>query len=353
MVHTASSAETITIVLAFCPSSRPGKRSPGFFLINCANRAEVLEPAARCCDAQHCPIPQFKEPRMTAVPNHLKAGSALARQTTRPDIFLTDWARPVARCAARLLGMLTAAVPMLAQAELTNDTIVGPALQSRPAYAGSDSQRSDLVPVLRWFGETSFVRSTTGLLEGGLRCVLTPGLWAGAQLAYEPGRLRAESDFLRTLGPLPDAQRGVSVGGLVEWDQMLGPMPITTLLRLRRHARSSQGLQADLRLDAGIFQEGALGAGIYAQATWADTASMQSRYGLRAPQASLAGLPTFVAHGGWLNTVLGLQAGYELSARWEIIASVETQQLQGDAARSPLTERSRNHQGSLGVVRQF
>src|SRR5713226_2642442 len=110
------------------------------------------------------------------------------------------------RCATSAFGLI---VPLVAFAELSNDPLLGPGLRSRPAYDGSASQRAELVPVVRYFGQPWFARSTQGVLEGGVRMELAPGLHAGAQLAYEPGRKASESDFLRNHS-LSDVDLGVS-----------------------------------------------------------------------------------------------------------------------------------------------
>lgn len=101
--------------------------------------------------------------------------------------------------------------PPVAFAELSNESLAGPGLRSQPAYDGSDSQRMAFVPVVRYFGQPWFVRSTQGVLEGGVRMELAPGLHAGAQLAYEPGRETSESDFLENHN-VSDVDRGASAG---------------------------------------------------------------------------------------------------------------------------------------------
>ncbi len=108
-------------------------------------------------------------------------------------------------------------VPLLAFAELSNDTLLGPDLRWRPAYDGSTSQRVEFVPVVRYFGHPWFVRSTQGVLDGGVRMELAPGLHAGEQLAYEPGREKSESDFLNNHN-VSDINRGASIGAHLEWD---------------------------------------------------------------------------------------------------------------------------------------
>src|SRR5471032_2332607 len=135
------------------------------------------------------------------------------------------------RIAAFAFGLI---VPLAAFAELSNDSLLGPGLRWRPAYDGSASQRVEVVPVVRYFGQPLFARSTQGVLEGGARLELTPGLHAGVQLAYEPGRKPSESDFL-TSRNVAGINSGASYGLHLEWDHTFGPMPITLLARVRQH----------------------------------------------------------------------------------------------------------------------
>src|SRR5262249_42926256 len=155
-------------------------------------------------------------------------------------------------------------------AELTSDPLLGPGVRTRPAYDGSDSQRFEAVPVVRFFGDYAFARSTQGVLEGGARLGLAPGLHAGAQLAYESGRQAHESDFLEAHN-FGDIHRGASWGAHFEWDHMFAPVPITLLGRTRQNFDSRLGLQADVRLSAGVFQSGPVSAGVFTQFTWADS----------------------------------------------------------------------------------
>jgi outer membrane scaffolding protein for murein synthesis (MipA/OmpV family) len=187
-----------------------------------------------------------------------------------------------------------ALMPQVALAELSNDSIVGPGIRGRPAYDGSDSQRAEVVPVVRYLGHPGFLRSTQGVLEGGARMELAPGLHVGAQLAYEPGRKMRESGFLKSRN-VPDVDEGASIGAQVEWDQKVGPAPITVLARVRRHTESDRGTQADLRLSVGVFQRGRVGVGLFTQATWASSKSTESFYGITPQKSAVSGLPVYGA----------------------------------------------------------
>jgi outer membrane protein len=240
-------------------------------------------------------------------------------------------------------------VPLLAFAELSNDALIGPGIRGRPAYDGSDSRRVELIPVVRYFGHPWFARSTQGVLEGGARTELSPGLHVGAQLAYESGRKTSESDFLRNHS-VSGINPGASIGAHLEWDQKVGRMPITMLARARQHTKSDLGAEVDLRLSAGVFRSGRLAAGIFTQATWANAKSTSSFYAVTPQQSAATGLPAFGAGSGWLFSSLGLLWSVDLTRDWIVVGSMEARHLRGDAARSPLAERSTNHYVSVGLA---
>jgi len=253
------------------------------------------------------------------------------------------------RIATLAFGVL---VPLTAFAELSNDSLLGPGLRSRPAYDGSASQRIELVPVVRYFGRPWFARSTQGALEGGVRTEFAPGLHAGAQLAYEPGRRTSESDFLRNHN-VSGLDRGVSLGLQVEWDHKFGPVPVTLLVRARQHTDSDRGAQVDLRLSAGVYRGGPVAAGIFAQATWANAKAAGSFYGITPQQSAATGLPVFDAGSGWLFGSVGLLWSIDLGRDWIVVGSMEARRLHGDAAQSPLAERASNYYVSAGIAYHF
>ena len=221
-------------------------------------------------------------------------------------------------------------------------TLIGAGVRTRPAYDGSASQTTDLIPVLRYYGKPLFVRTTQGILEGGARTEVSPGLALGAQLAYEAGRKRSESDFLRD-NNVPDIDPGASVGIHAEWDTKLGPAPFNVLGRLRQNIERDRGAQADLRLTAGVYGSSGVQVGIFTQATWADRKSNRAYYGR----------PGFDPDGGLLFVSLGALASVDLSRHWVLTGSLEGRRLQGDAARSPLAERKSNHYASAGIAYKF
>jgi outer membrane scaffolding protein for murein synthesis (MipA/OmpV family) len=233
-------------------------------------------------------------------------------------------------------------VPLAAFAQIAPDdyTLVGIAVRTRPAYDGSDSQTTDLIPVLRYYGKPWFARTTQGMLEGGARWALAPGVDAGLQLAYEEGRKTSESSLLQSLN-LPNVDPGVSVGAHVEWDFKIGPAPINVLGRVRQNADADRGAQADLRLNVGLHASGGLIVAAYAQATWANSKSIESYYAVND------------AENGLLYTSLGLLGSYDLSRHWTAVAGVQGRRLHGDAAGSIIVESKSNYYANAGIAYRF
>ena len=245
-----------------------------------------------------------------------------------------------------------ALVSLAASAEVSNEWLIGPGLRSRPAYDGSKSQLTELVPVIRYFGQPWFVRSTQGVLEAGARTELMSGLYAGAQLAYEPGRQSSKAGFLESHN-VADIQRGASIGLQMEWDTKFGPVPATLLGRVRKNLKSQLGTQLDLRLSAGVFQSGRFSAGVFGQAMWADANSTRAYYGIAPQQSAATGLAGFEPGSGWLNTSAGLLWSVDLTPKWVAVGSLERRRLNGEAARSPLVERRSNGYVSAGAAYRF
>jgi outer membrane scaffolding protein for murein synthesis (MipA/OmpV family) len=207
------------------------------------------------------------------------------------------------------------------------ETLLGAGVRSLPDYDGSSQQGTDIVPVVRYYGQRWFARTTQGILEGGVRSELDQNLWAGAQLAYEP-------EFEPT-----DASAGVSAGLHLEWDRQLGRVPVIFLLRARQHLDTALGAQADLRVTGGIFARGGLLAVVFGQATWGTENAVASRYGPR--------------NSGLLFTSLGLLGSYDLGPRWLLTGSVERRQLVDEVAESPLVQEKSAWHAMLGIAYRF
>src|SRR5437867_1165663 len=93
--------------------------------------------------------------------------------------------------------------------------LIGVSVRSQPAYDGSISQDVRPIPVLRYYGQHWFARTSQGMLEGGVRRSVRPGLAIGAQVAYEPGRRATDSAFLGA-NHVSDVAPWASIGAHIE-----------------------------------------------------------------------------------------------------------------------------------------
>jgi outer membrane scaffolding protein for murein synthesis (MipA/OmpV family) len=221
---------------------------------------------------------------------------------------------------------------------LEDYTLLGAGLRTRPAYDGSASQTVDVIPVVRYYGDILFARTTQGIFEGGARTRLAPGLAIGAQVAYQAGRHKSESSFLRDRD-VPDVSDNASVGAHIEWDTQIGPAPFNLLGRFRQNVDSDRGAQADLRASLGVYGGHGIKAGVFTQGTWADSKSVRTYYD--------------TSGSGLLYVAAGLEGGYDLARHWVIVSTLEGRRLQGDAASSPLAERRSSWYLSAGVAYRF
>lgn len=206
-------------------------------------------------------------------------------------------------------------------------TLLGLGIRSRPDYDGASKQELEPIPIVRYYGPILFARTTQGILEGGARKEIVPGLAAGVQLAYEGGNDRTDVD------------PGASAGLHLEWDTRIGPAPLNILLRTRHHLDSDLGSQADLRSTIGVFGRGGLLAGVFLQATWASDEWVRSYY--------------TAGDGGLLFTAVGIEGAYDVTRRWVAVASVSLRRLHGDAASSPITEERTTTYASAGLAYRF
>ena len=222
----------------------------------------------------------------------------------------------------RLLLVFLVCIP---QVVFSEEILLGAGVRNRPVYDGSGDQTTDLVPVVRYYGTPWFARTTQGILEGGARFALKPGLDGGVQLAYEQGPR--------------DGDPGASLGLHMELDTTLGPAPLNLLARTRTHLDSDRGSQADIRVTLGVYGRGGLQAGVFGQATWASEKHMQAYYG--------------VGDAGLLFTSVGLLGSYDLARHWVAVASAELRRLASEPSRSAFVQDRTNHYFSAGLAYRF
>ena len=245
--------------------------------------------------------------------------------------------------------------PLSAPAQMIDAdyVLLGAAVRTRPAYDGSRSQTTDLVPIIRYYGQPWFARTTQGILEGGLHWNLGSGLAAGLQLAYEEGRDTSESSFLRERNFTDDVDASGSIGAHVEWDTKIGPAPVGLLARYRQNVDSDRGALADLRLNVGVYGDRGATLVVFSEATWGSSKANATFYGVTPQQSAASGFAVYEPGSGLKQVALGLIGGYDLSRHWTLVGSIQERWLQGDVAKSPLAEKKGSTYANAGIAYRF
>ena len=222
-----------------------------------------------------------------------------------------------------------------------------------PLFEGSRDSRSQ--PVLG--AEITYRSASLGSVAMGSRgvqwtLVQRPEFSAGVGLATDPGRVdngdrkltamgyRPGSDSLRGMGEI----RATPVVSAFGSYTLLGDLAHTAAVR--RATGSHQGSQLDLglRLPWKIGRHATLS--IIPGATWADRRSMQAFFGVTPAQAA-SGYAVFDAGAGLKSSQLVLDFDMALSRYWYINAVLQAKRLQGDAADSPIVQKTRQTSGML------
>jgi outer membrane scaffolding protein for murein synthesis (MipA/OmpV family) len=253
--------------------------------------------------------------------------------------------------------VLLALAPLAAgaQSQIVPDdyTLLGAAVRTRPAYDGSGSQVTDLVPVVRYYGQPWFARTTQGILEGGLHWEIGSGVAGGFQLSYDEGRKTSESSFLRDHNFNDDLDPGASLGAHLEWDTKVGPAPVFVMGRYRQSLDSDRGALFDLRANVGVYGSGGALVALFGEATWGSSKANNFYYGVSPAQSAVSGFAAYAPGSGLKDTAFGVIASYDLSRHWTLVGSVQERWLQGDTAKSPLVEQKNNTYANAGLAYRF
>ena len=224
----------------------------------------------------------------------------------------------------RLLLLALLALPTLAAAK-DDYTLIGAAVRTRPEFDGSSDRTIDVHPVLRYYGERWFARTTQGVLEGGARWNVRQSFDVGAQLNYEQGPRDGSPDG--------------SVGVHAEFDRMMGRVPLNGLIRLRQHVDTDRGAELDLRGNIGVFGDYGILAAVFGQFTFANQKKFQSYYG--------------VNESGLLMRIVGIQGAYDLTPRWSLTTNLEHHHLSDNAAKSSFVTQRGGVYFSAGLSYRF
>lgn len=231
---------------------------------------------------------------------------------------------------------------------------LGIGLASLQEYVGGGRARVDVASLIDV--EMSTRLGTFALDQTGLSwsVVDTDAVRAGIFASYDPGRgtdsnnssYRPGSSYLRGMGEI-DAT--AEAGAFVGWT--LGN--VTTELSVRRALGGHDGTLAELSAGIPIYTGARLHLTIESSATWADTNYSRTYFGVTAEQAARSRFTAYQAGSGIQSAQLDLLASYSLTPRWSVLAMASYYSLIGDAADSPIVQKSRYPEFATFLVWNF
>lgn len=209
--------------------------------------------------------------------------------------------------------------------------------RARPAHLGSQTYRTDLVPILAaTYGDTVSI----SIDDGGKWTALKAGtLSAGPVGEY---RQSFNDDLPKHGFRTRDA---VEVGGFVEKQTPLGNIE----LRMRRALTGYRGWSGDLAFDTGGRVSPKLELGAEARLSWADQRFTQEYFGQkRAPPPHLGG-PRFHDN-DYLTAGVQVGAARDVSPNTRLVAEVTADRMLGELPTRALFPSRNIFTASIGIV---
>ena len=228
----------------------------------------------------------------------------------------------------------------------------GAAVGSYPKYPGSAQTKISVLPVFSARYGQYFIGGLpeAGIPVGAGAYLLQGQHWrAGAAVGINLQNPRKESDDIRLkgLGDISATTLGSAFVGYNDAWFGAGANVITDVGGKGQGTRVSAF--ANLRHQATDKLTLTAGPGL----TWADGQYNQKFFGINAAQSALSGRAAYTPGAG-LNAIrFSVGANYALAPQWSLGTSLTTENLRGDAAKSPVTEKRSHTSFRLSVVHQF
>jgi outer membrane scaffolding protein for murein synthesis (MipA/OmpV family) len=187
-------------------------------------------------------------------------------------------------------------------------------------------------------------QTTAGSASLGLS--VDPGRVDDDERKLTPAGLRPGSADLRGMGEVKMTALVSASGSLA-----LGPVSLTGALRQAVASHRGTLVEAGLALPWQLHRHAKLT--LTPGVTWADRRHMQAYFGVTPQQSAASGYAPFDAGAGVKSQQLVLDFDMAFSRHWHLQALLRAQRLSGDAADSPITQRTRQASGLLALRYEF
>ncbi|MES2072295.1 MAG: MipA/OmpV family protein [Pseudomonadota bacterium] len=248
--------------------------------------------------------------------------------------------------AILLAGSVLLTSPLHAEEKSSDWSVtLGAGAVNAPVYAGSATRKTLAIPYFNVAYKDTYTLSLDGLgmnlyQEGDVK--LTAGISVDGIKRDDAGNAN-----IRKLGNLNNIVRAKAALSYTLLGTVLTAGLATDVSNKNGGSQLSLSAKLPLYSNAQLTSFAAVGLGI------ADKKYMQSYFGVDQKQAALSGLNEYRPKAGIQHASLIFGANYMLDKDWLAIALVSVSSLQGDAARSPFTEKKTQASYIVGLARNF
>ncbi len=223
---------------------------------------------------------------------------------------------------------------------------IGAAVINSPEFLGSKQRKTMLLPLLDYRWQNGFFAGTTNGI--GYLFNSPPNLQYGLRVTADFGRKDNKSAALKGMG---DIDAAAEFGGFFNY--FVSPqISLTSSLRYGA-GNDHKGMVIDLGANYAVQfapqRRGAVGVAT----TFANSNTMQSRFGVTAAQAITSGYAPYSPGAGLRDARINASANYFFSRQVAITGAVSASALLGDAKNSPIVRNNSAVTGVLAVSYEF
>ena len=223
---------------------------------------------------------------------------------------------------------------------------IGAAVVNRPEFLGSKQRKTMLLPVLEYRWQNGFFASTTNGI--GYLFSSAPDMQYGLRVTADFGREENKSAALKGMG---DIDASPEFGGFFNY--FVSP-EISLTSSLRYGAGSDhKGMVIDLGANYAVQIAPQWRGAVGVATTFANSNTMQSRFGVTPAQALTSGYAPYSPGAGLRDARISASANHFLNRQVTIIGAVSASALLGDAKNSPVVRSNSAVTGVLAVSYEF
>jgi MipA family protein len=223
---------------------------------------------------------------------------------------------------------------------------IGAAVINSPEFLGSKQRRTMLLPALEYRWQNGFFAGTTNGI--GYQFSSAPNIQYGLRVTADFGRDADKSAALKGMG---DIDAAAEFGGFFNY--LVSPqISLTSSLRYGA-GNDKKGMVIDLGANYSMQFAPQWRGAVGVATTFANSNTMQTRFGVTAAQAITSGYAAYTPAAGLRDARISASANYFFSRQVAITAAVSASALLGDAKNSPIVRSKSGVTGVLAVSYEF